>query len=88
MKTDDLVAMLAGGILLYVAYMTMTSKPGTAGVNLFKPSGQNNTIWPKEINVGNTMLTPADGWRYFTDGTAISPGGDYYYQGELVWKQP
>jgi hypothetical protein len=26
------------------------------------------------------------GWQYFSDGTAISPGGEYYYQGELVYE--
>lgn len=25
------------------------------------------------------------GWQYFSDGTAISPDGTYYYQGEEVW---
>ena len=28
------------------------------------------------------------GWQYFTDGTAISPEGDYYLNGELVWTKP
>lgn len=27
----------------------------------------------------------AYGWRYFSDGTAISPTGTYFYQGEQVW---
>jgi hypothetical protein len=30
----------------------------------------------------------AYGWRYFTDGTAISPLGEYYYEGQLVWSPP
>jgi hypothetical protein len=37
--------------------------------------------------VGNTSL-PGDeayGWKYYSDGTAISPSGEYYYQGEEVW---
>lgn len=25
------------------------------------------------------------GWQYFTDGTAISPEGDYYLNGTKVW---
>lgn len=25
------------------------------------------------------------GWQYFSDGTSISPGGDYYQGGNLVW---
>lgn len=27
-----------------------------------------------------------DGWRRFTDGTAIAPNGDYYFKGQLVWR--
>lgn len=26
------------------------------------------------------------GWRYFTDGTAISPDGTYYYKGQMVYQ--
>lgn len=26
-----------------------------------------------------------NGWRYFTDGTAIDPQGSYYLNGQLVW---
>ncbi|HJV86915.1 MAG TPA: hypothetical protein VJ698_15725 [Noviherbaspirillum sp.] len=26
------------------------------------------------------------GWRYFSDGTAISPGGDYYKNGGLIYQ--
>ena len=26
-----------------------------------------------------------NGWRYFTDGTAIAPDGRYYKNGELVY---
>lgn len=25
------------------------------------------------------------GWRYFTDGTSISPEGTYYHNGVKVW---
>ncbi len=39
--------------------------------------------------VANTSV-PGDasgayGWKYYDDGTAISPNGEYYYQGDLVW---
>lgn len=30
----------------------------------------------------------SNGWQYFTDGTAISPAGEYYYKGELVYSPP
>jgi hypothetical protein len=30
-------------------------------------------------------VAQSNGWRYFTDGTAISPEGLYYFQGSQVW---
>lgn len=29
-----------------------------------------------------------NGWRYFTDGTAIDPSGNYYKGGQLIWSNP
>lgn len=39
---------------------------------------------------GATEITPQEGqdfggWRYFSDGTAISPQGQYYYDNQLIW---
>lgn len=37
--------------------------------------------------IPNTAL-PGDigyGWKYYSDGTTISPDGKYYYNGELAW---
>lgn len=44
--------------------------------------------------VGSEITNPSRpgeesyGWRYFSDGTVISPEGDYYQGGELVWAAP
>lgn len=27
-----------------------------------------------------------NGWRYFSDGTAIDPQGNYYQGGQLIWQ--
>lgn len=35
-------------------------------------------------NAAETGQTGA-GWQYFTDGTAISPDGAYYQDGDLIW---
>ncbi len=29
-----------------------------------------------------------NGWRYFSDGTAIDPQGNYYQGGQLIWSNP
>jgi len=34
---------------------------------------------------GGDWTGPGQGWQYFTDGTAISPDGVYYYQGREVY---
>jgi hypothetical protein len=31
---------------------------------------------------------PGYGWKYYSDGTAIDPAGNYYYQGQQVWTNP
>lgn len=33
----------------------------------------------------DTAGQPGYGWQYFTDGTAISPTGTYYYEGQPIW---
>lgn len=30
----------------------------------------------------------SNGWRYFSDGTAIDPSGNYYQGGQLIWSNP
>lgn len=76
MKSNDMITILAGAVLAFVAFKTL--KPGAAAA-FVQPAGA------KLINVGNTAGTDAAGWQYFTDGTAIAPNGDYYYQGTLVY---
>ena len=36
---------------------------------------------PAALNPGD----PGYGWRYYSDGTAISPSGDYYLNGQKVY---
>lgn len=44
-------------------------------------SGTAQIVNTSNLGVGD----PGYGWTYYTDGTAIDPRGNYYYQGELVW---
>lgn len=78
---NDIVTILAGAVLAFVAWKTLnkSSASGTPGVTA-------PLTFPRSINVGDTSGTIADGWQYFTDGTAIAPNGDYYYQGRLVYR--
>ena len=40
---------------------------------------------PTEVTNTATEGQPGYGWQYFTDGTAIDPNGNYYYQGKQVY---
>jgi hypothetical protein len=39
------------------------------------------TAWADEIFYGDP-----NGWRYFSDGTAIDPEGNYYRGGALIYR--
>lgn len=50
-------------------------------------TGENTTDTPQVTEISNPALPGqvAYGWRYFTDGTAIDPQGNYYFEGEKVY---
>ena len=49
---------------------------------------------PKDTSGASLIANTANagesgyGWKYYSDGTAIDPSGNYYYQGDLVYSQP
>jgi hypothetical protein len=61
--------LLAAGVL--AAYLVTKPKTSQAG-----QVGGVREIFP----TGDT-----NGWRYFANGTAISPDGVYYVGGQMVW---
>ncbi|MBC3878773.1 hypothetical protein H8K38_13245 [Undibacterium sp. FT79W] len=60
-----------------------------AGVILARkllPAGAKNSAANSQY-VGEIVTNgEQNGWRYFDNGTAIAPNGDYYFQGTLVYK--
>lgn len=50
-----------------------TTSSGSNGANRSQPSG------------GTVIVSEYNGWKYYSDGTAIDPNGYYYYQGQLAW---
>lgn len=95
MKTEDLILLAAGGLLL----MTMFKPQGTASV----APGQRPVTTTKPNNwLGGLFVAARDlvaplprqngviqtgGWLYDTSGTGtvVSPTGDYYNDGHLVY---
>lgn len=47
-----------------------------------------NTAKDMTTEILNSGQRYANGWRYFSDGTAISPEGDYYKDGAMIWQKP
>lgn len=90
MKNDTLVIVAAAGVGLYLI-SKMINKPG--GVVMRPPSGGgtagslNNNGSPPVTEITNTALPGQTGWawRYYSDGTAIDPQGNYYFQGQKVY---
>lgn len=77
MKTNDLLMIAAAGIAIYWFLNRDTS-------NTVKNLGEAiNGI--SEIFTGAKQGQSGYGWRYFTDGGAISPDGSYYLNGDKVW---
>lgn len=77
----------------YTAYRSMSPAGGSAG-GIFdilrgqrKDSGaaipQNTQKVTEVLNGSGGQF--GNGWRYFTDGTAIDPQGNYYQNGALIW---
>lgn len=69
MNENTAYMLLAAGVLL--AYLATKPKAPTAN-----QGGGVREIFPD----GDT-----NGWRYFANGTAISPDGVYYVGGKMVW---
>lgn len=59
----------------------ITSSVGGALGNIFNPTSTGATEIPNTATPG----TEAYGWKYYSDGTAISPDGSYYQGGQLIW---
>ena len=77
----------------WTAYRTMAgTSSGTGGIfdilrGQRKASGANvyqNTQKTTEVLNGSGGQF-GNGWRYFSDGTAIDPQGNYYQNGALIW---
>ena len=88
MKTDEFLIVGAAGLLVF---MILRSRGGAGGsISIGEPL----TLWNKAVEkvseIVNTALPgqPGAGWRYFDDGTVISPDGSYYLNGQLVWTPP
>lgn len=82
MKTDEMLVLGAAAAAVYLIWNS-TKKPATTTATPRGSTGMSD--WVGEIF--SSAGTPySNGWRYYDNGTAIDPQGNYYYQGQLVYK--
>ena len=74
MKKQDLFLMLATAAGLWLALKAVTAKAGPRAPAISK-AGQQYT----------SIVAEDSGWKYYSDGTAIGPDGDYYSMGKKVY---
>ena len=85
MKQTDLIVLGLAGVAVYM--IVKSQKTGK--------------VWSEEIPAGLRSAAQtvseimdmggkafSNGWRYFNDGTAIDPAGNYYQGGQLIWSNP
>lgn len=86
MKQTDLIVLALAGVAVY---MIVRSQKGGATPGTQPLAGGAAVNWADALvnEIFSSSGTPfSNGWRYFDNGTAISPNGDYYFQGQLVYR--
>lgn len=82
MKTEEIAVLAAAGVAVWL--ILKGTRPAATGT---RQGSSGITGWVNEIF--SPAGTPyGNGWRYFENGVAISPQGDYYQGGQLVWSAP
>lgn len=79
MKSQELIVL---GLASLAVYLIVKSQKGSSGSTTEKRGDIVKEIFDA---AGKAF---SNGWRYFSDGTAIDPAGNYYFGGQLVWRNP
>lgn len=77
MKSNDLIVLALAGVAVFMLLRSRQSAGVTQSKSVNMVDDIINTALPGQ---------PGWGWQYFENGTAISPSGEYFYQGASVWK--
>lgn len=82
MKQTELIAVGLAGLAVYLIWQSQKKKTGTTSGAAARPAG-----WVSEVlDAGGQRFT--NSWRYFDNGVAIDPAGNYYQGGQMVWQAP
>lgn len=84
MKQSDLIVLGLAGLAVYMIWQSQKPKTTSTGT-----SGQRAGLDTFVDEIFNSSGRPFDnGWRYFENGVAIDPSGNYYRDGQMVWQAP
>jgi hypothetical protein len=85
MKQNDLIVLGLAGVAVY---MIVKSQKGGKVWSEAIPATLRNTAQTVSEIMDSAGGQFGNGWRYFNDGTAIDPAGNYYQGGQLIWSNP
>lgn len=89
MKLENIAIFGAVALGVYLIASKGLSLFGGARAGVVTGAGPRpSTAGTREIITNAVPGSPGYGWRYFTDGTSISPDGIYYRNGEQIWPAP
>lgn len=80
MKQGEMIALGLAGLAVYLIWQNQKPKT-TSGTTAPK------TSYTHEI-LGSDGTIFGNGWRYFDNGVAIDPSGNYYQGGQMVYQAP
>jgi len=89
MSKDQIIIIAAAGAGLYMLSKMLRPAQAASAPRTGTAASLNNggNVPVTEIMSPGAQIpgSPGYGWRYYSDGTAISPSGDYYLNGSLVY---
>lgn len=88
MKQQNLIVLGLAGVALYMIVKTPAGKKALQSVTGTASNGLRDMSQTVTEVLDNTGKAFSNGWRYFNDGTAIDPAGNYYQGGQLIWSNP
>lgn len=80
MKQSEIIALGLAAVAVYMILQARKPAAQVAAAQSGKPAG-----WISEVlGLGGSAF--GNGWRYFDNGVAIDPSGNYYQNGAMVYQ--
>lgn len=83
MKQSEMIVLGLAGVAVYLIWQSQKPKTATSGTSARSAV---DTFVDEIFSSTGTAFN--NGWRYFENGVAIDPAGNYYQGGQLVWTKP